>query len=404
MSRRALSLLVVLVMALSAAAPAGAASKKEAEARREQIKREINSLRQEVEEASAEEADLLGKVDEVRTRRAELDDKVAEIDGRIDDLEDVLDEAGRRFDRTTAELVQTELRLEQVEAEQHEARRQLRDRAVAAYINPTEVSAAGMMMRADDVREIAATRGYYRAILAEKRAVLDKVTTLKEQTEDLKTELGKKREEAKAQQDVILEQKGRLETARAEQVAVRQEVFAEEQQELSLLSQIRERKAEFQSQISALQAESSGITRQLQGVQVGQTPIPAGSGRLSFPVPGARITSPFGPRVHPIFGDSRMHTGIDIGAGAGTPIRAAADGVVVHAGVRGGYGNTTIIDHGSSLATLYAHQSAIYVSDGQRVTRGQVIGAVGCTGYCTGPHLHFEARVNGTPVNPVPYF
>ena len=87
----------------------------------------------------------------------------------------------------------------------------------------------------------------------------------------------------------------------------------------------------------------------------------------------------------------------------GTPIRAAADGVVVFAGGRGGYGNATIIDHGNSLATLYAHQSSILLGDGQRVTRGQVIGLVGSTGFATGPHLHFEVRINGVPVDPLPY-
>lgn len=407
------TLLVVLVMAFSAAAPAtpaGAASKKQSEidkqreARREEIKREINSLKEEVKEASQEEADLLGKVDEVRTRRAELDDMVAEIDRRIGGVQRVLDDATERFHHLTGELIQTELRLEAVLAEHRVAKQNLRDRAVAAYINPTEVSAAAMMIRADDIREIAATRGYYRAILAEKREILDRVTALKDQTQSLRGELEAKREEARGQQDVILDQKRQLEAARAEQFTVREQVFAEEQRETALLAQIRERKAEFQSQIAALHAESNGITRMLQGLQSGQTPVPPGSGQLGMPIAGGRVTSYFGPRVHPIFGDSRMHTGIDIGAGAGTPIRAAADGVVVHAGPRGGYGSTTVIDHGGSLATLYAHQSAIYVSEGQRVGRGTVIGAVGCSGYCTGPHLHFEARVNGTPVDPLPYF
>jgi murein DD-endopeptidase MepM/ murein hydrolase activator NlpD len=98
-----------------------------------------------------------------------------------------------------------------------------------------------------------------------------------------------------------------------------------------------------------------------------------------------------------------MHTGIDFGASSGTPIRAAADGVVVSAGPLGGYGNATVIDHGNGLATLYGHQSSIVVAPGQRVSRGQVIGYVGCTGLCTGPHLHFEVRVRGTPVDPMQY-
>ncbi len=107
--------------------------------------------------------------------------------------------------------------------------------------------------------------------------------------------------------------------------------------------------------------------------------------------------------MHPIFGTLRMHTGVDIGASTGEPIHAAGDGVVVSAGPMGGYGNATVIDHGGGLATLYGHQSRIEVSAGQHVTRGQVIGKVGCTGTCLGSHLHFEVRINGRPVNPAPY-
>ena len=108
-------------------------------------------------------------------------------------------------------------------------------------------------------------------------------------------------------------------------------------------------------------------------------------------------------RFDPILETNSMHTGVDFGAPMGTPIHAAADGTVVFAGPRGGYGNCTIIDHGNSLATLYGHQSVIGVTVGQKVTKGQVIGKVGSTGMSTGPHLHFEVRVNGTPVNPMTY-
>jgi murein DD-endopeptidase MepM/ murein hydrolase activator NlpD len=137
--------------------------------------------------------------------------------------------------------------------------------------------------------------------------------------------------------------------------------------------------------------------------QGGQTLVPSGHGVLAVPIPGAPITSGFGPRVHPIYGDVRVHTGVDFGASYGTAIHAAADGVVVSAGPLGGYGNATVIDHGNGLATLYGHQSSIIVSPGQHVSRGQVIGYVGCTGLCTGPHLHFEVRVRGTPVDPMQY-
>jgi murein DD-endopeptidase MepM/ murein hydrolase activator NlpD len=99
----------------------------------------------------------------------------------------------------------------------------------------------------------------------------------------------------------------------------------------------------------------------------------------------------------------RMHEGLDLGAGYGSPIHAAAAGVVVHAGWLGGYGNLVVIDHGGGLSTAYGHQSQIAVSYGQHVGQGQVIGYVGSTGHSTGPHLHFEVRINGEAVDPLGY-
>jgi murein DD-endopeptidase MepM/ murein hydrolase activator NlpD len=124
---------------------------------------------------------------------------------------------------------------------------------------------------------------------------------------------------------------------------------------------------------------------------------------LDDPLDSIRIVSPYGYRVHPIYGNVRLHTGDDLDADSGDPIRAAGTGTVVSAGWLGGYGNATIVDHGGGLATLYAHQSALLVTEGERVVKGQVIGRVGCTGSCTGPHLHYEVRINGNPVDPAPY-
>jgi murein DD-endopeptidase MepM/ murein hydrolase activator NlpD len=127
------------------------------------------------------------------------------------------------------------------------------------------------------------------------------------------------------------------------------------------------------------------------------------SGRLAgfvMPLRGP-LTSRFGLRVHPLFGRRHFHTGVDIAAPRGTPVRAAADGTVLFAGWYGGYGRLIVIDHGQGLSTLYGHLSAILVGTGVRVTRNQVIGRVGSTGYATGPHLHYEVRHNGRPIDPL---
>jgi murein DD-endopeptidase MepM/ murein hydrolase activator NlpD len=135
--------------------------------------------------------------------------------------------------------------------------------------------------------------------------------------------------------------------------------------------------------------------------------VAAVSTRLSasgfqWPVNGT-ITSGYGYRTHPILGYSRLHSGTDFGAISGTPIVAASDGVVVTAGWLGGYGNAVVISHGGGVATLYAHQSRLAVGPGVRVHRGQVIGYVGSTGMSTGPHLHFEVRINGVTTDPARY-
>jgi murein DD-endopeptidase MepM/ murein hydrolase activator NlpD len=127
-----------------------------------------------------------------------------------------------------------------------------------------------------------------------------------------------------------------------------------------------------------------------------------GTGRFIFPA-NAAISSGFGNRVHPILGYSRFHAGVDFSASYGSTIRAADSGRVIFSGWYGGYGQAVVIDHGNGLSTLYAHASRLFVREGQTVEQGQPVATVGSTGLSTGPHLHFEVRRNGNPVNPMGY-
>lgn len=139
------------------------------------------------------------------------------------------------------------------------------------------------------------------------------------------------------------------------------------------------------------------------------TPAPpsnpgSSSSVLSWPLPGYSAGGRTGPRIHPVYGYRSCHTGVDMGAPSGVPIRSAADGVVLSTNSGGAYGLHTMISHGNGLVTMYAHQSRFAVGAGQSVSRGQVIGYVGSTGFSTGPHLHFEVHVNGVPHEPMGWF
>lgn len=157
---------------------------------------------------------------------------------------------------------------------------------------------------------------------------------------------------------------------------------------------------QFEGELAALEREESSIQAAI--AEAAQPKTTVSSSGFVRPVPGA-ISSGFGMRIHPITGQNRMHNGVDMNAASGDPIRAAKSGTVILAGVKGGYGNTIMIDHGGGMVTLYAHQSRLGASVGDRVSAGEVIGYIGSTGVSTAPHLHFEVRLGGQPTDPARY-
>ena len=163
--------------------------------------------------------------------------------------------------------------------------------------------------------------------------------------------------------------------------------------------EVEKLKDELEKEENALELEIEKISSQSVVSEDSQV-ISSGS----WPVPGySRISSPYGYRIHPIFNTKKMHTGIDIPAPTGTPAVSIDQGKVIFSGTKGGYGKTIMIQHDDGKVTLYAHNSELIVSVGQRVQKGQVVSKIGSTGNSTGPHLHFEVRINGKHVNPVPY-
>ena len=183
-------------------------------------------------------------------------------------------------------------------------------------------------------------------------------------------------------------------------VASRDALTAAEQDKRSTLASIQEDRSGVLAEIEDLEAQSEALAARIRAAQAqssaSSTPVTSGSGQLAWPVSGP-VTSGFGSRW------GRMHEGIDIAVGTGTPVHAAAAGTVIYAGWMEGYGNLVAIDHGNGLSTAYGHNSTLACSVGQTVSAGQVIAYSGSTGHSTGPHVHFEVRVNGSPVDPLGY-
>jgi len=217
----------------------------------------------------------------------------------------------------------------------------------------------------------------------------------------------------KAAADEINTQKGQVEFQKNEIALLTQQLSAQKA-EYETQAQVQAKLVDrLNSDRQALEAADKRLAKDSQNISllIQQRLIPRndtntivvyGTGRMSFPSNGP-ITSSFGWRLHPVLGYNRFHSGMDFGAAYGSLIRAADRGTVIFAGWYGGYGNAVIIAHGNGVTTLYGHSSQLYVAEGQTVQRGQAIAAVGSTGLSTGPHLHFEVRQNGEPIDPLAY-
>ncbi|HEX6597494.1 MAG TPA: peptidoglycan DD-metalloendopeptidase family protein [Acidimicrobiales bacterium] len=443
--RRAAVLPLALVFVVAGLVPTGLLPAfGQSASEQQRIEDQIRSARSQVQEASAEEAKLLGELDAATARKRELDGKVAAIDGQIGGVQRSLNSAQGRLAAAEAEQRGAEERLATAQAQLEEAKRKLRAYAVAAYTGQSEATQfIQTTLKSGSMDELVAKRSYMKVVANTQTEAISTDERLRDEVKDLSQELSKAKEAAAAERDSVAAERAKLQEARDAQAVVQAEVATEVAKIDSLHGVAQARKTEFAAEVDRLEQESANIEAALRrraeeqaaaaraaaaaaapaspsspsgsaapgGSGTGAAaPTPAapaasaGAGGLANPLPGAPITSPFGYRVHPIYGDSRLHTGVDMGASEGTPIRAAGAGVVVSAGWNsGGYGNLTIVDHGNGITTLYAHQSAFVVSANGRVSQGQVIGRVGCTGSCTGAHLHFEVRQNGTPVNPMNY-
>lgn len=362
------------------------------------------SARDALLEATEEEIRLLAELTAIEAERDRLNGELSTLDEQLRGAEDLLGAAEDRLAVATANLATLERRLERTSQSLDEAVGLLQEQAVDAFV--TGGSAAIVVneyLEADNLRELGAAQEVVDTVIEQQNEVVEDVTDLEAEVARLTDEAAEAREEAARARNQAEERRDLALVARDASAARRADAQAAADAHLLLLDQVRAEKVVYEAQLAAQAAVSSSLSLLLREYQDGQPVVPPTRGMLAPPLPDTEVTSGFGYRVHPIFGDVRLHMGLDLSASSGTPIQASAAGTVVVAGPQGGYGNAVVVDHGGALATLYAHQSVIEVQLGDQVLTGDVIGLVGSTGNSTGPHLHYEVRVLGAPVDPLAY-
>ena len=342
----------------------------------------------------------LAQLQGVQQQKAVLDAKVSDLTNQINGAEarlGPLASDAARLDTAVADLQRT---IVGTQARLADARRALNASAAQLYRSARAGAQYATLLSAGP-RDLVAQSKYLSHITRERQAKVHEVSTLQGQLERQRTTMAADQAKADAAASTARALRDQLVSARDQLGPAEAQAAAQAAAEQTTLKQIQGSLSDDKVEIASLQAASDAITAALQAR--GGVSVAAAAGGLAGPgqcqarpVPGA-VTSPFGPR------GSGFHPGVDMHALMGDPIHACRGGVVVSAGWKGGYGNAVVIDHGGGMATLYGHQSRLGVTAGQTVSAGDVIGYIGSTGFSTGPHLHFEVRINGKPINPAPY-
>jgi len=351
------------------------------------------------------------KITAAKQQKATLGDQIATLDGKLTAIDDELARLGDQIGvveqqltttRAKLEILQEQLRLKRLElkaAEQELAVEQdnFETRVAIAY-KTDDLTYIDVVLASTSFEDLVSRMDLVRDLIGGNDQLVGGLETTRDAVAYEKRTIAEKEHGVHQVVDDLQAQSDQLAALRAAQAAQKAASFAMRTQKNTRLAAVEGDLKLLEQQEDQLLAES----RALSGVINGSAGGGVGTGDMMWPVSGP-IVSPFGYRIHPILGYRKLHTGIDFGVGYGTPIKAADAGAVIYATWMSGYGNVIIIDHGGGISTLYAHQSSLAVGNGALVTRGQVVGYVGSTGFSTGPHLHFEVRINGTPVDPLGY-
>lgn len=353
------------------------------------------ALADEIEQRQQELGQIQVQMEAQQSRTNAAQRKVASISEQLRAIEADLDVAQREYKEIETKRKYTEQQIEtnaEILAKTEKdlaARNKILSKRMRDIYENGQVNYLDVLLGSADFIDFATRTEILKRVLNQDAALIAKVA---------------------AERQLVLEKRAALERDRAallelqKAAEVNRQIADKRRQERKAVldSAVYERDMAEQA-YQELAEMSRQIEQMIRNIQSGGSSAAGiGSGRMMWPLSGP-ITSPFGWRVHPIFGTSRYHSGLDIGADYGDPVVAADSGVVIYADWMGGYGKAVIIDHGSGVSTLYGHNSDLVVGEGQRVSKGQVIARAGSTGYSTGPHVHFEVRLNGSPTNPMDY-
>lgn len=357
------------------------------------------------------------KIEQANQKKGVLSGQIAGLSGKIRGYESKVSALRAEEHAAEVRLAAKQAELDQAEAEVKAAWDELRilakrlersleilrNRLVAIYQSGTS-DMSELVLTANNYGDLIQRSEYLRQIQNRDETVVGRVRSLRDQQQTLVVRLKKAKETIEVARDQIAKEEQNIATARQAVESQQNKLIAARRDRRDVVGRINghvdhleEIEADLQAKIQEEVAAASGLNT----LPAGPLSSPSAAG-LVWPVSGV-LTSGFGGRSSPGGVGSTFHEGIDISVPEGTPIRAAASGTVILASAYGGYGNYTCIDHGSGLSTCYGHQSAFAVSTGQKVSQGQVIGYSGNTGASTGPHLHFEVRINGVAQDPMGY-
>ena len=374
-SRKVFAALFAIWMFLLNMLPAFAASEMEKK------QRELDKAQHNVQLAEEKKDQAKHKVEEAKESLSAIVARLSRLQQDIDKLQKKADVLQKDIDKNTAELNKKKA---EMEGRMEIYRRRLRDIYENGQINYLDV-----LLGAKDFGDFASRMYLLQKII---RSDLELIAIVEKEAVEIQK-----------RQDILDAQMAEIKKDKAALVQKRSDAEAMREQRAQKLYRAEEEKRRSDEEYDRLLAISDNIKSMLQGIESASV-MPSGGGNGSFVWPcSGTITSYYGWRVHPIFGTRKYHSGMDIGVDYGTPIHAAAAGVVVYSGWMGGYGYAIMIDHGGGLVTIYGHNSSLSVSEGQRVSQGQVVALAGSTGYSTGPHCHFEVRLHGEVTEPLNY-